>query len=70
MSFRFKKQERFYHLYQQTNFFGGITVACVWGTFDSSRGGYKYIFCANIREALLTLENIKNTRLKRGYKPY
>lgn len=70
MPLRFKKQERFYHVYQQGNFFSGITVICSWGTFDSRRGGYKYIFCNNMQEALLTLEDIKKTRLKRGYRLY
>ena len=67
---QFKKQERFYHLYQQQNFFGGITIVCYWGTFDSNRGGYKYIFCDNMQEVNLILDDIKNTRLKRGYKLY
>ena len=70
MPLHFKKQECFYHVYEQGNFFSDITVICSWGTFDSKRGGYKYIFCDNQQEALLTLEDIKSTRLKRGYKPY
>ena len=41
----FKKDERFYHVYLQSNFFGGTTVTCSWGVFDGNRGGYKYIFC-------------------------
>lgn len=64
---QFKKQERFYHVYEQQNLFSGITIVCSWGTFDSNHGGYKYIFCDNMQEVNLILEEIKKTRLKRGY---
>ena len=67
---RFAKQERFYHIYLQHNFFDGITVVCSWGAFDSHRCGYKYIFCDNMQEVDVALQDIKNTRLKRGYKVY
>jgi len=67
---QFKKQERYYHVYQQQNFFSGITIVCSWETFDSNRGGNKYIFCDNMQEVNLTLDDIKNTRLKRGYRIY
>ena len=67
---QFKKQERFYHVYEQQNWFGSITIVCCWATFDSNRGGYKYIFCDNMQEVNLILEEIKKTRLKRGYKLY
>lgn len=63
----FKKQERFYHVYEQQNFFGGITVISSWGTFDSKRGGSKSVFCDNQLEVEYTLQDIKQTRLKRGY---
>ena len=56
---QFKKQERFYHVYQQQNFFGGIAIVCSWGTFDSNCGGYKYIFCDNMQEVNLTIDDIK-----------
>ena len=67
---RFKRQERYYHVYEQHNFFGGITVICSWGTFDSKRGGSKSIFCNNQIEVQQLLNDIKQTRLKRGYAPY
>ena len=70
MILKFAKQERFYHVYEQDNFFGGVNLVCCWGTFDSNRGGYKYVYCDNIKEINSTLEDIKNTRLKRGYKAY
>ena len=70
MILKLAKQERFYHIYLQHNFFGGITVVCVWGTFDSHRGGHKHIFCDNMREVDITLEDIKRARFKRGYKSY
>ena len=67
---QFRKQERFYHIYEQQNFFGGITVICSWGTFDSHRGGSKSIFCNSLVEVQQVLHDIKKTRLKRGYKLY
>jgi hypothetical protein len=70
MSLKFAKQNRFYHVYLQGNLFGGITAICSWGAFDSKRGGYKYVFCASKQEADLSLCNIANIRLKRGYIPY
>lgn len=70
MILKFAKQERFYHVYEQANFFGVVTLVCCWCTFDSNRGGYKYVYCDNIKEINSTLEDIKNTRLKRGYKAY
>ena len=70
MLLRFAKNERFYHIHLQSNLFGGTTLISSWGTFDSNRGGHKYIFCDNKREVDLALESIKKTRLKRGYSPY
>ena len=67
---QFKKQERFYHVYEQQNFFGGITVISSWGTFDSKRGGSKQIFCDSQKEVEKALQSIKQTRLKRWYIPY
>lgn len=69
-SLQFRKNERFYHVYLQENFFGGITVVCSWGTFDSRRGNYKNIFCSNMDEVNETLEIIKKTRAKKGYITY
>ena len=31
---KFKKLKRYYHLYQQNNLLGGITLICAWGAFD------------------------------------
>lgn len=68
MSLMFKKAERYYNVYLQENFFDGVTVVCSWGTFDSHRGGYKYIFCDNMAEANISFNQIMNIRRKRGYK--
>jgi predicted DNA-binding WGR domain protein len=70
MSLQFKKEERFYHVYLQHNFFGGITIVCSWGTYDSKRGNCKHIFCDDIAEVNNKLAEIKNTRHKKGYKIY
>lgn len=68
--FRFKRNERFYHVYLQHNFFDGITVVCVWGTFDSKNGGSKMIFCDNMNAVQNVIDEIKKIRLKRSYIPY
>ena len=70
MQLCFRKDERFYHIHLQSNFFGGVTVVCSWGTFDSNRGGYKYIFCDNDKEVEDTLNKITKIRTSRGYKSY
>ena len=70
MLLRFAKNERFYHIHLQPNLFGGTTVISSWGTFDSNRGGHKYTFCDNGKEVDSALEEIKKTRLKRGYRSY
>jgi len=67
---RFTKDERFYHLHQQQNFFGGISIICSWGTFDSNRGGFKVILCNNIFEFKNNIENIRKIRKRRGYQEY
>jgi len=67
---QFRKNERFYHVYLQNNFFGGITIVCSWGTFDSKRGNCKHIFCNDMQEVYNILEEIKKVRQKKGYIPY
>lgn len=69
-SLQFRKNERFYHVYLQENFFGGITVLCSWGTFDSKRGNCKNIFCNDMDEVHDALEIIKKTRARKGYVSY
>jgi hypothetical protein len=67
---QFRKAERYYHVYLQQNFFGGITVISSWGTFDSSRGGSKNVYCEGMGEVETVLERVATTRLKRGYVAY
>jgi predicted DNA-binding WGR domain protein len=67
---RFKKNARFYHVYEQRNLFGFVTVIASWGSFNSKHGGNKKIFCNNQIEVDKAIENIKRTRKKRGYSPY
>ena len=66
----FRKNERFYHLHEQMNFLGGISIICSWGTFDSIRGGFKVILCNNIVEFEDKIENIRKVRKRRGYQEY
>jgi len=70
MQLCFRKNERFYHIHLQSNFFGGVTVVCSWGTFDSNRGGYKYIFCDNQYQVDDELKKITKLRISRGYTSY
>ena len=64
---KFKKLKRYYHLYQQNDLFGGITLICVWGTFDSKRGGYKFIACKIQLKLYSWLGKITKIRLSRKY---
>ena len=68
MNLQFKKQERFYHVDLQDNFFGGITVVCSWGTFDSKRGNCKHIFCDDITEVNNKLAEIKTLGIRKATK--
>jgi hypothetical protein len=67
---QFKKLNRYYHLYKQDDLFGGITLICSWGTFDSKRGGHKFIFCKNQLELYAQLSKISKVRLMRNYRLY
>jgi len=67
---QFKKLNRYYHLYKQDDLFGGITLICAWGAFDSKRGGHKFIFCKNQLELYAQLSKISKVRLMRNYRLY
>ena len=67
---KFKKLKRYYHLYQQNDLFGGITLICVWGAFDSKKGGHKFISCKNQLELYTQLSRISKIRLARDYRLY
>jgi len=67
---KFKKLKRYYHLYQQNDLFGGITLICVWGAFDSKKGGNKFISCKNQLELYAQLSRISKIRLARNYRLY
>jgi hypothetical protein len=67
---QFKKLNRYYHLYRQDDLFGGITLICAWGAFDSKRGGHKFIFCKNQLELYAQLSKISKVRLMRNYRLY
>lgn len=69
-SLKFKKLNRYYHFYRQNNLFDGITLVCVWGVFDSHRGGHKFIFCKNDLDFNISLSKITKIRFARGYKLY
>ena len=64
---QFRKQERYYNIYEQSNLFGGTTVISSWGTVDSKRGGHKKIFCDSREEVENCILQIRKIRLKKGY---
>lgn len=70
MPISFKKNERFYHLYEQMNLFGGISLICSWGTFDSNRGGYKIFIYNDANELKQKINEICKIRKSRGYVEY
>ena len=67
---KFRKLSRYYHLYRQNNLFGGITLICCLGAFDSHRGGHKFIYCKNDLDFYINLGKITKIRFARGYKIY
>lgn len=67
---RFRKNERFYHLYEQLNFFTGISLICAWGTFCNKLGGYKIIYCKDRADLEKQVDNIRKLRKYRGYHEY
>jgi hypothetical protein len=64
---QFKKLNRYYHIYRQDDLFGGITLICAWGAFDSKRRGHKFIACKNQLELYAQLSKITKIRLGRKY---
>jgi len=70
MSVFFRKNERFYHLHEQLNLFGGISLICSWGTFDSHRGGHKIFICNNQDELQKKIQEVCKIRKSRGYEEY
>ena len=64
---KFRKHNRYYHLYRQNNLFDGITLICCWGAFDSHRGGHKFILCKNNLDFNINLGKITKVRFARGY---
>ena len=67
---KFRKLNRYYHLYRQNNLFDGITLICAWGSFDSHRGGHKSIFCKNDLDFNINLGKITKIRFAKRYKIY
>ena len=44
-----------------------IDIICVWGRIGGNLGNYKIITCENEEEVDKTIEQVKKTRLSRGY---
>lgn len=70
MLLRFKKGKRFYHLYQQDNLFGEISLICSWGSFNSNLGGHKIILCKDKAKLDDHVQNIRKIRIRRNYQYY
>jgi len=70
MSVSFRKNERFYHLHEQMNLFGGISLICSWGSFDSHRGGHKIFIYDDADKLKEKINEIRKIRKYRGYEEY
>ena len=61
-------QHKYYKLFEQKTLFNTTDIICVWGRTGGNLGNYKVIPCKNKEEVAKTVEQIKRTRLSRGYK--
>jgi predicted DNA-binding WGR domain protein len=68
MTLSWKKNTRYYKLFEQATLFGTIDVICVWGRIGGNFGGYKVISCDTDQDVELTVNSIKKRRQYRGYK--
>lgn len=60
-------QHKYYKLFEQKTLFNTIDVICIWGRIGGNLGNYKIITCENAEEIDKTIEQVKKTRLSRGY---
>lgn len=60
-------KHKYYKLFEQKTLFGTIDIICVWGRIGGNLGNYKIITCENEEEVDKTIEQVKKTRLSRGY---
>jgi len=67
MTLYWKKEEKYYKLFEQPTLFGTKDVVCVWGRVGGSLGGYKTILCNTEYEVQKVVEQVKKRRLYRGY---
>ena len=68
MLMSFKKGQKYYHLHEQINLFGSISLICSWGSINSNRGGHKIFFCRNALELQQRIKGICKIRKYRGYR--
>ena len=52
------------------NLFGGISLICSWGAFDSHRGGHKIFIYDDADKLKEKINEIRKIRKYRGYEEY
>ena len=62
-----KKDNKYYKLFEQSTSFGTIDVVCVWGRIGGNLGGCKIISCDTDQDVELAVNSIKKRRQYRGY---
>lgn len=60
-------KHKYYKLFEQQTLFGTVDIICVWGRVGGNFGNYKIITCKNAEEANKAIDQVKKTRLSKGY---
>ena len=68
MTLYWKKEEKYYKLFEQPTLFGTTDVVCVWGQVGGKLGGFKLICCDSQEEVEKAIEGVKKRRQYRGYR--
>jgi len=68
MPLYWKKEEKYYKLFEQPTLFGTTDVVCVWGQVGGKLGGFKLICCDSQEEVEKAIEGVKKRRKYRGYR--
>lgn len=66
MTLYWKKEKKYYKLFEQPTLFGTTDVVCVWGQVGGKLGGYKIISCDSEEDMITIIDSIKKRRKYRG----
>lgn len=56
MTHYWKKEEKYYKLFEQPTLFGTTDIVCVWGRIGGKLGGFKLICCDSSEEVEKAIE--------------